>query len=239
MAQGRIPHLLSLFDKYIRNSVTFLLSINPATGNAWWQDLGLTGAEINQLQQFLGRWYTGNPANPGAYELHINPNTKTKKTREDISKIISDFTAFMRPLLLRMSGSANLTDGARLALRIAAPNASRTKHREAIKDTVNFIVTPLGGGDMRFTCRTKTDTKRASKAKFSDSVQLAYKIGDPSPISADDESLEKESFTRAAFTLNAGSVNAGKKCYTFARWYNTKHPELAGPWSALNTSVIA
>jgi hypothetical protein len=231
----RVPRKLPLFDQYIRRVVAFLLLGSPTNGSR----LLLTAAEIAQAQGFLTLWYTGNSSSPGAYELHSNPNTKTKSTRKAIVKIINDFSAFFSPLLVRMSGSAAITASDRLILNIAAPNPTRSHHHEAITDNVEFIITPLGGGDVRFICRTSSDSKRASKAEGADSVQICYKYGDPFPVNTDDTATSREVFTHASFTMHAGTANVGKRLYVFARWYNTKHPELAGPWSPMAQMMIA
>ena len=231
----RVPKTLSEFDQYLRRVVGFLLQGNPSNGIR----LLLTAAEIAQAQGFLTLWYTGNPANPGAYELHSNPNTKTKNTRKAVIKIISDFSIFFSPLLVRMSGCAAISPSDRLMLNIAAPNPTRTRHRQGISDIVQFSIKPIGGGDVQFSGRTSQDSKRASKAEGADSVQICYKISDPAPVNTDDPTARTESVTHASFTLHLGTVSIGKKLYIYARWYNTKHPELAGPWSQLAQAMIA
>ncbi len=235
MASGRVPNTLPEFDVYIKTSINFLTAGSPNNGTR----LGLSAAEITKAQSFLTLWYTGNPASPGAYELHGNPNTKTKGTREQVVKIMKDFTVFISPLLTRMSASASVTRNDLLVLNIAPPNASRTRRREAISEQVYFTTQPLGGGDVRFSCRTNHDTKRASKAEGADSIQVAFKAGEPAPLTASDSSMKHENFTRSVFTIRAGQTVVGQKLYVFARWYNTKHPELAGPWSPLAQVTLA
>jgi len=231
----RVPRKLSIFDQYIRTVIAFLAAGTPTNGSR----LLLTVAEIAQAQGFLTLWYTGNSTSPGAWELHSNPNTKTKNTRKMVVKIIKDFCNFFNPLLTRMSTSPNITTADRLVLNIAAPNVQRTHHREGIQDMAYFALKPLGGGDVRIICRTTHDTKRASKALTSDCVQLCYKVGDPLPLNTDDTTTKTESFTRAMFTLHLGTASEGKKLYVFARWINTKHTELAGPWSSMSQVVIS
>jgi hypothetical protein len=232
---SRVPRSLAKFDQYIKTVTAFLLA-GGATSNGI--RLGLTAAKITQVQGYLTQWYTGNPSSPGLYELHTNPATKTKATRKQIADLIKKFATFFSPLLIRMSGSTAITVSDRLVLNIAAPNTSKTKPRVPITDTVYFEAKPLGGGSMRVTCRVSTDTKRASKPKGADTVQLSYKTGDPAPVGPDDPASKKDSSTHALFTLPLGASSAGQKLYLFARWMNTKHPELAGPWSPLTTVFI-
>ena len=51
--------------------------------------------------------------------------------------------------------------------------------------------------------------------------------------------MMKEIFTKSVFTFHMGVENVGKKMVAYLRWYNTKHPELAGPWSDVTLIVIA
>ena len=230
----RVPRKQSAFDQYIRAVVAFLLAGTPTNGSR----LLLIAAEIAQAQGFLTLWYTGNASSPGAWELHSNPNTKTKNTHKMVVKIMKDFTVFFNPLLVRMSGSAAITAADRLILNIAAPNATRTHHRESLQEIVYFVLKPLGGGDVRMICRTTHDSKRASKAALADSVQVCYKTSDPAPVNSNDPTAKIEFYTHASFTLRLGTAVEGQKLYLFVRWYNTKHPELAGPWSPLAQVVI-
>lgn len=235
---GRIPVTLSEFDLYIRTIDTFLNTIVPPAVVSPGTRLGLSGAELTALTNFRKQWYTGLPATPGWYELHTNPATKTPVTRQRVTDIMKNFPVFFNPLLDRMSGSAAITSDDRIILHIAQPVTTHTTPTEAIQETVVSEAKPLGGGEMRFSCRTSHDTKRASKAEGADSVQLAYKIGDPPPANVD-EAVTREIFSKATFTLDAGAASTGKKLYFFLRWYNTKHPNLSGPWSPMGSGSIS
>jgi len=231
----RVPRKLGAFDQYIRRVIAFLIAGSPTNGSR----LLLTAAEIAQAQGFLTLWYTGVAASPGMWELHSNPNTKNKATRKGVVKIIKDFAAFFSPILNRVNGCSAITATDRLILNIADPNSLRTRHIESNEDLINFMLVSKGGGDVRVICRTSTDSKRASKSPLADSVEIFYKVGDPLPISTDDVTLDFFISTRASFTLSLGTANLTKKLYVFARWYNTKHPELAGHWSSIEQVVIS
>ena len=238
-SQGsRVPQTLPEFDIYIKRVDLFLQAITPPAVVNNGTQLGLTPAEISETTDFRKLWFTGLPATPGAYELHTSPATKTHNTRLAVEGIMTDFTEFFSPLLVRMSGSANITSAFRTVLNIAEPNPEHTTPTEAITETVVAEAKPIGGGEMRFTCRTSHDTGRASKAEGADSVQLAYKVGDPAPADPD-AGTTKEIFTKSVFILALGAGNVNKKLYYFVRWFNTKYPGLAGPWSALGSGNIS
>ena len=230
----RVPRTLGAFDQYIRRVVAFLIAGSPTNGAR----LLLTAAEILKAQDLLALWFTGNASSPGAWELHSNPNIKNKSTRKAVVKIMKDFSVFFRPILTRISGCSATTASDRLILNIADPNPSRTHHTERIEDLVVFTIVPKGGGDVRIICRSSADTKHVSKSPATNSVEICYKVGDTEPSSTDDETNKIFISSRASFNLALGTANICKKIYVYARWYNTKHPELAGHWSALHQAVI-
>jgi hypothetical protein len=232
----RIPHALGKFDQYIRTVVPFLQAGGPPDNGT---RLGMSAAEIAQAQAFLLQWHTGNPAAPGAYELHSNKGTKNKTTRAMVIKIIKDFATFFNPILIRMSGSAAITASDRITLNIAPPVAVRQHLKTQISDIIFIGIKQLGGGDMRFSCRSAHDAKRASKPKHADCLQLALKVGDPVLTSPDDATAKLMTFTKATFTLKLGATYAGMKLSLYGRWYNSKYPNLSGPWSAIMVIVIA
>jgi hypothetical protein len=108
----------------------------------------------------------------------------------------------------------------------------------AITDVVTATVQPLGVASFSVKCRSNFGT-RASIYPGADSVQYVYQIGDTPPASYDAVGLTKEISTRASFKLNLGGDASGKTLYIFFRWYNTKHPELAAPWSIMQTMIIS
>ncbi len=232
----RIPRTLPEFDRYIHTVVTFLLEGGVNSNGI---RLGLLASEIKKAQIFFAQWYTGNAAAPGAYELHTSPNTRTKATTVQVNIILRSFSDFFRPLLTRMSGSGFITSSDRLILNIAPPNDHKSKPRLPFIQTVYFTAQALGGGVMKVTCRTVNDSKRASKPKGADIVEICYKTGGPPPSNAGDADLKTLISTHAVILLQTGPANGGNRLHAYARWSNTHHPELAGPWSVLLSVFIS
>ena len=86
-----------------------------------------------------------------------------------------------------------------------------------------------------------SDEKQVSEESLKDKMILVLgdALSEPlPPASAEAEGLKAEISTRASFNLDAGSASSGKYLYIYLRWYNTKHPALAGPWSSMNTTLI-
>ncbi len=53
-----------------------------------------------------------------------------------------------------------------------------------------------------------------------------------------DDSTKQEFHSGATHLLHLGAVNSGKYLYVWSRWYNSKHPELAGGWSERQVILI-
>jgi hypothetical protein len=107
-----------------------------------------------------------------------------------------------------------------------------------IKEGVLASLQPLGGGDIQVKCRSAHDSSRPSIVEGADSVLYAYQIGGTPPTSANNQGLTKIIDTKAAFTIHTDPSSSGKTLYIFFRWYNTKHPELSGPWSLIQNMMI-
>ena len=106
-----------------------------------------------------------------------------------------------------------------------------------LTNQVAASIQPLGGGSVNIKCRNLS-SERAAIDEGANCVQYAFKVGDTAPVSADAENLRREISTKAFFVLALGPGSSAKNLYIYFRWYNTKHPELAGPWSALMTTLI-
>ncbi|MBI3502838.1 MAG: hypothetical protein HY063_13690 [Bacteroidetes bacterium] len=200
----RVPRKLNLFDNYIVSVVAFLFSTNAATGNLWWVDLLLTNAEAGQLQTYNGKWRTGNPANPGVYEIHTNPDTKGKKSRKNVINLRDAFTTFIGTLLTRMSASPAITSEARLVLHIAEPNPKKEKVKDGIKEQVFYKEKDLGGGDHEFLCATEHDSKLPSVADTADGIVVSYSIVDVAGEKAAAKAIED---ANAKMVSNASKTN--------------------------------
>jgi hypothetical protein len=233
---SRIPVPLPEFDKYFHNAVNYIGSGGPPVNGL---RLGLTAADIAQAQAYFAQWYTGNPAAPGVYELHANRNTKSHTTRMQVVTIQKDFSAFFRPRLNIMASSPLITAADRTVLNIAAPSVKKSKKQVSIADSVFTSAKPIGGGDMRLYFKNQSSNKRAGKPHGVDIVQLAYKLGDPAPASPADAGLIIFNSSKALFTMHLGPASSGLRFHLYARWFNTKYPNLAGPWSGLFSVMIA
>ena len=234
MSNNRISQSLTGFDTYIRRVVPYVRTGGPPTNGT---RLGLSAQQLTDCQDFLDLWWTGIPATPGAYELHSNPDTKTKTTRTRVVTIIKNFTTFFSPLLTGMSVNAALTDSDRQNLNLPARDTTSTP-RGQINDMPTVNVSGIGGGRMKIRTRVSSDASRASMHPLADAVEMRYQIGGTQPANAaacPDNAISK----KALFTFDAGDENAGQKFFGFFRYVNFTNPENNGPWSSGMTAPIS
>ena len=118
----------------------------------------------------------------------------------------------------------------------ALQKTTRSFSNTPISETPIVAVQPLGGGSLAVKCHSITS--RASIVDGADSVQYVYLVGNTPPSSVEQNGLSKELSTKDAFTLALGADTSAKYLYIYFRWYNTKHPELASPWSAMISTLI-
>lgn len=230
----RIPKTLSSFDIYIRRVAAFLLTVVGGTSNG--ERLGLTAAQNTETDAFRKQWYTGNPAAPGAYELHSNPDTKTKTTRNKVLQIIKKFSIFFSPLLTLMSVSSELTESDRQVLNLPARDTTPTR-RGKIDDAPTVNVSSMAGGRMKVRCRVDQDASRASMHELADAIEMRYQVGGATPANAvacPGSFISK----KALFTFEAGDANGGQKFYCFCRYVNLTNSENNGPWGTIQTGTV-
>ena len=83
-----------------------------------------------------------------------------------------------------------------------------------------------------------TSGRRAAIYEGANCVQYRYCVGSEPPASAEADSLKTDISTRSILTLDLGATASEKRLYIYLRWYNTHYPRLAGPWCALQSTLI-
>ncbi|MCX6706132.1 MAG: hypothetical protein NTV24_03470 [Candidatus Woesebacteria bacterium] len=247
----RISADLPGFDEQIRRIPNWLNTIPPGQTKSNGERLGMTTAELVAILIFLGRWFTGDPANRGAYELHTNPATKTKDTAADVQKIKKEYKVFFQPILVRMSGSPNITSADRIQLNIAEPVEHRTRKTKVITTLTSVTSVPVGPGEEKLICTPiESDTEGISGE--ADSIQVALVIVDANYVDGSELSTKvqktapehvgqvpyREIHTKSENIIQFDHKYRGHKVYVYARQYDVRHPELAGPWSEVHTFFI-
>jgi len=233
MATGaRIPRGIDDFNPYIVNTTAFLQIGAPTNA----ERLGILIAELEKWSGFAAAWV------PLYTKYSDKKNSRTTAVKDQLLEIITNTTDFDQTVhfLDRIAASANVTIVDMEAFNIkkgVLQKQTRSSSTTPITEPVTVTIQPIGGGTVTLKCYSTTG-QRASIYSEADGVQILYVVGNVPPVSAEAPGLSKELSTKAIITLSLGSGSSGKNLYIYFRWYNTKHPELSGPWSALQTSLI-
>ncbi len=236
--ESRIPRNLNEYVQYMKRTTDFLGKPSPApfTGKNW-ERFNWTETELSQWESFTKT----------AGELFLHYSSKAFRTvviKNKIRKVQSDTVKYnqQQKLLDRIASNPNrtvLTDFLLFRIRrgTSLEKTKRTVHTSSIDEPVLLALKPLGGAMLKIFCRTMKGTGRGHRHKISNSVMIAYRIGTVPPRNLSYCNARHIS-THAKFILRLEPSEAGKRIYVFARWYNTKYPLLAGPWSAMHEAVI-
>jgi hypothetical protein len=229
----RIPRSIDPFHNYINSTSDHLEAGEPETNAT---RLGFSKEETDGWTAIKVKW---NPL----YEKYKDKETsRTTSIKNKLLLLIGDTITYDKDynFLDRISVSLNVTVDDLSIFNIKKgllEKTTRTVPSTSIRETVEPILQPFGGGNISLKCYSSTSARPAIFGD-ADSVQYLYVVGTTPPESVNDPNLTLGLSTRAIFDLALGAENGGKRIYIFLRWYNTKHPELAGPWSDMQTSFL-
>jgi len=233
MARQRISRSIDEFGKYIVKTNTYIAAGTPETNG---ERLGLLPTEKTQWKAFETKW------NPLFVLYNDITNSRTRAIRNNLVQIIDDVIAYDQEnhILDRIAASPNVTIDDLGIFNIyggVMPKTTRTVPTTPIKEPVTVIFQALGGSSINIKCYSTTSA-RASIYTDADSVQYLFLVGTTPPTVPDEDVLKIGISTKASFVMTLSPDSAGKFLYIYFRWYNTKHPELSGPWSGLQTNMI-
>jgi hypothetical protein len=229
----RMPRTFSEMNNYLLNTETYLLAGTP---DPRWKQLGILETEMTQWSAFKAEYA----------ELYIQysdgTNTRTKAIRDKLQNALNNVIGYDQKnhILDRIAASPNATiDDLKIFNIKKGPlqKLVRTTKVTSIIENVTVTLQPLGGGMISVKCYSVTG-QRSHIIPPADSVQFAYIISDKAPASVMDPGMIFGLSSRASFNVNLGAEQARNNLFIFFRWFNTRHPEQAGPWSALQNTVI-
>ncbi len=236
MSNSRVPEAIPEFNAYINNTDDYLAAGTPTNR----ERLGLSiqnGTDWNTKRVF---W------RDTLYPKYIDPLQSTSAVKEQVRNFMKEFSEFARPLLNIMVADPDATSDDETVFNFKIERAEPTHSHSPITDSVVYETVSLNGGLVEFTCRPGHDSKHPSKHPDADAIQVAHQlqggVGNtpgPNPNPEPPEGLPdpntqamvKELFTKAVFIVNFGVLSKGKLALVYLRWYNTKRPELSGPWT--------
>ena len=249
MSRSRIPDSILPFNDWILLFYQFIFSFLPDGITHKGISLGLLMDEMNKVKDMTLLWASGDPANPGIYDLHRDKRTKTPVTRVKVVNFMKDYKAYVNPLLLRMSGSPVITSDDRAVLNIAEPVTSHSTTHTPIEEKCYTLVEAVGGGSAQVSCKFESDATRSSIPETADAVEIRYRLDAPvleevpgdgdipgtklkrTTLESPDDGTTKEIFTKARFKLKFGADKAGFTLHVYARYIHTKRPGLEGDWT--------
>lgn len=229
MSNSRMPKLVGEFNQYINNTTNYMNTGVPKNG----ERMGLTEDEMTSWTGINTRW---NPL----YALYSDkPNSRTQVVIAQLQALIDECYTLnqTKHILDRIAASPNVTVVDLQTFNIRNGSSKRSFTVQPIQDSVITSIQLLGGGSVTVKCHAEGNL-RPSIIDAADCVQYVFAVGTTPPDSADAAGLKKDSSTKATFTLALGSGSSTKYLYIYYRWYNSKHPEIAGPWSGLQSTLI-
>ena len=221
---ARIPRTIAEFFSYLERTDNYLqLVIVPTNGTR----LGMSITNV-------AKWHTNAGNGAALYLQYKDPLQTGPSVKTKVKKLMTDFFAFAQPQLDIIAASENATTDDAEVFNVVLVRKKPTHKTEKIKNKCYATSESMGGCRYTFRCRTLTDAKRASLAPGSDSVEIAYLIGDKdTKVPTADEMVLRQAFSKAMFIKELGTINSQKVLYIYFRWTNSKHPELASSWSDL------
>lgn len=228
---SRIPRSIIEFHHFFGTAYSYATTGNPTAAAR----LQLLPADTIFMLSILTAW------TPLMAKYADKSNGRTQAVIEQLNALIEKFVNYDRTtgLLNRIANSPTATfadlDVFNIKDSYLRPKTRSVSHTN-ISDAITATLTPLGGGQVAVKCRSVA-TGKATICEGADVVQYCYVIG-TAPTAPGLPGQIKEVSSKASFTLIVDPSNAGKVIYIYFRWYNTKHPNLAGPWSVVTTSYI-
>lgn len=226
-----IPRTFGNFNTYIRNTNSYLEEGTPKNS----ERLGVPAELVTGWNGILKKWIT-------VYDKYSDRyNLRTQAVNDELRAIINDAQEFNNEnhflARIAISENATVTDLETFGIRNGTgPKQPRTSPQNPITTLVEATLKPIGGGSVMVKCYSKG--ARASILDAADCVQYRFVVGTTAPTSAEDANLDKELSTKASFVLPTGAEKMGMHLFIYFRWHNTKHPDLSGPWSTLQSTII-
>lgn len=226
-----IPRRKENFNNFIRTTNTYLKEGNPTNAAR----LNMPDNLLTVWSDYLARWI--GPYNKFSDKI----NSRTQAVTNELQAIINEARKFDQEnhLFARIAIAENATLTDFEVFKIPTGKRQKQNHGAAqmpITDLVQVVLKPIGGGSVSIKCYGKG--ARASLLESANCVQYRYVVGAVAPTSASDKALEMDISTKGSFILATGAANVGLQLYIYFRWYNTRHPEQAGPWSMIQPVIL-
>ena len=216
--------------------------------------LTISSDNITALQTLYG-----DPVTPDTYMYYYTlwadeANTRTKTVIKSLDSKEEKIMKLLSAIYIDIPDSV-WTDQDRETLhrKTGLPH-TKTDKKAAITEECFATRTLLGGGQFQLHCSITNDRNLASLPERADGVMVASRVdiplnieaseGDTTPkakyipLNGADDGTTKDFYSKANFTVIKNSDQSGNYYQFYTRWFNSKHPELAGPWTGPYVLVI-
>lgn len=226
-----IPRTFDNFNTYIRNTNSYMDEGTPKNS----ERLEVPVEMVTKWDGICKKWVAAYDKYSDKYNLRTQAINDELRTIVDEAHIFNEDSNFLARIAI--SPKVTITDLETFGIRNSiGPKAGRSTPQMPFTTMVETTLKPIGGGSIMVKCYSKGS--RASILEAANCVQYRFVVGTTPPSSAEDAILDKDLSTKASFVLPAGAEKIGLHLYIYFRWFNTKHPELAGPWSDLESTLI-
>ena len=174
-----------------------------------------------------------------AYQLAIDPSTRTPATVADKDAERVSLEATVRPVALRINARSSVTNIQRAALGITIRKTTKTPVPPPTTAPVVTLRSQIPG---LAEVQIRDETTPTSKAKPLGviGVDIHVHVGATPPASADAAPLAKTT-GKTPNTLAFTGEQSGQNAYVYARWTTRSGPggtAQKGPWSVLTQFVV-
>ncbi|MBI4931598.1 MAG: hypothetical protein HY841_12585 [Bacteroidetes bacterium] len=229
--QGRIPRVISAFVAYLNNTADYLFEESPKN----WERLNLLEADAKKWSEYRGQANT-------LYTKYTNKKeTRTTAIKDKLRDVQKKFNTFGQPILDHIATwrGSTIDDFEVFRIKAGALRDTEPSPAPAITDPMIGLIN-LGGGDLDVKCRLNKDQTRPSVPHKGVMVQVQYALtaaNDPAPPFI--QCVTQFLSTHAHFILHLGVAEVGKRFYGYFRWYDSAHPANSGPWTPVQTIIVA
>jgi hypothetical protein len=234
-----IPRTIREFDNYIRNTNKRQLTNNTATGNPFWKDYNWSSAQSTAYKNMHDKWVNE------VFKAWRDPGLRTDIAKKAVPGFIRGLIDYVKAnkLIDKIKTCDVVANADANTWQFVLNRKKCSRKEDAIKQTAHgFEVRETGG---RIMCKVRMygvdGRPRIPREDGADSVQYAWmmmdKRDDP-PADVDGDAYRKDISTKAIFHFEAGAKSIGRWMAIRFRWYNAKHPRLAGPWSEAQVYLV-
>lgn len=219
MGQDWIPSADTDLSAWVQNFLAY--------ANANLAALGLTVADLADLQVAVTSWGS-------AYPAHVAAQTAAASARQHKDGVREEIETALRPLVNRIQAAPSVTDAHREGLGITV----RATTRSAVgAPTTRPVSTVDTSQRLRHTIAFVDELTPTSRAKPNgvSGCEIWVKVGNAPP--ADPTELGYlATDTRTPYVAEFDGADAGKTAYYMLRWVSTRGE--TGPWSQTVSGTI-